>query len=94
MRSRRPATFIALYDALPPTVQRAADKQFALFKKDQGHPSLHRKTPERLKDRPKAYVEVRVTLQYRAVAEAEGEDYFWIFIGTHADFDRFVDRRL
>jgi len=75
-------------------VQRAANKQFALFKKDQNHPSLHRKIPQRLKNRPKSYIEVRVTLQYRAVAEAEGEDYFWIFIGAHADFDRFVDKRL
>jgi len=42
-RSRASEEFWVLYHRMPGKAQRAADKQFELFSKDPGHPSLHLK---------------------------------------------------
>jgi hypothetical protein len=35
---------------------------------------------------------VRVTLGYRAVGLLEGEEITWIWIGTHAAYDRLLQK--
>ena len=40
-RSRASEEFWDLYNRIPRNAQRAADKQFELFRKDPTHPSLH-----------------------------------------------------
>jgi hypothetical protein len=42
-RSRASEEFWDLYNRIPRNAQRAADKQFELFRKDPTHPSLHLK---------------------------------------------------
>jgi plasmid maintenance system killer protein len=82
--SRGTELFWELYAALPTDIKTAARKSFARFREDQAHPSLHL---ERLRSDSRAW-SVRVTLNYRAVAYRRGEDWVWIWIGNHRDFDK------
>jgi hypothetical protein len=70
-----------MYQALPLDVRNLADKNFALLKSDPRHPSLHLKKLGKLWS-------VRVDDHYRALGtEVEG-GILWIWIGTHADYDK------
>ena len=75
--------FWALYAALPRDVRDLADKCFALLKSDSRHPSLHFKRIDR-------FWSVRIGAHYRALGlDVEGGVY-WIWIGTHADYDKLI----
>jgi hypothetical protein len=70
-----------MYQALPRDARDLADKNFALLKSDPRHPSLRLKKLGNLWS-------VRVGDHYRALGtEVEGGIY-WIWIGTHADYDK------
>ena len=84
MTSRGTAHFWKLYAALPADIKVATRKAFGRFRENQTHPSLHL---ERLRSDARAW-SVRVTLNYRAVALRRGEDWIWVWIGNHRDFDR------
>ncbi len=84
MTSRGTERFWALYVRLPPEIKTAARKAFARFRENQSHPGLRL---ERLRCDPRAW-SVRVTLNHRAVALRQGDDWVWIWIGSHQDFDR------
>jgi len=75
--------FWQAYDALPPEVQRLADENFALLKRDPNHPSLHFKKVGRFRS-------ARVGLHYRALAVQEGADLIWFWIGRHDEYDRLI----
>jgi hypothetical protein len=75
--------FWALYQALPADVRDLADKKYALLKSDPRHPSLHFK---RLGD----LWSVRVGDHYRALGTDIKEGIYWLWIGTHAEYDRIV----
>jgi hypothetical protein len=75
--------FWTLYTALPADVRALADKNFALLKSDPRHPSLHFK---RIGD----LWSVRVGDHYRALGTEVAEGICWIWIGTHAEYDRMV----
>ena len=75
-----------LYHHLPSQARRNADKCFAHLKSDPNHPSLHLKKIGDLWS-------VRAGLHYRAVgidAPVEGQGILWIWIGSHAEYDRFI----
>jgi hypothetical protein len=77
-------SFWECYDKLPAEVKEQADKNYKLLKENPNHPSLHFKKIEK-------YYSVRVSLRYRALAiEAEG-GIIWFWIGTHAEYDRFIN---
>jgi len=76
--------FWILYEALPPEIRSLADKNFALLKSNPRHPSLHFK---RIGD----LWAVRVGDHYRAVGTDVKEGIYWIWIGSHAEYDRIVD---
>lgn len=84
MTSRGTDRFWAMYSRLPPDIKAAAREAFARFRENQSHPGLRL---ERLRTDPRAW-SVRVTLNYRAVAFRKGDDWVWIWIGNHRDFDR------
>lgn len=84
MTSRGTERFWALYARLPPDIKEAARAAFARFRENQTHPGLRL---ERLRSDPRAW-SVRVTLNYRAVAFRKGDDWVWIWIGNHREFDR------
>jgi hypothetical protein len=71
------------FDALPMEVQQLARKNFKLLKQDPLHPSLQFK---RLGDHWSA----RVGLHYRALAVEDGSDFVWVWIGSHAAYDRLI----
>lgn len=75
--------FWACYRELPTGVQELADRNFELLKADPLHPSLHFK-------RIGKYRSVRVGLHYRALAIEVPDGLLWIWIGSHADYDKLV----
>jgi hypothetical protein len=83
MRHRATPRFWQCYQALPEEVQRLADRSYELLRADARHPSLHLK-------RVGSYWSVRVGLHYRALAVEDRDDLVWVWIGTHADYDRLI----
>ena len=94
MRSIRSRRYKAFLDRLPASIQKAASEKFKIFAENPFDSRLDRKPIEQLKHLG-TYIEVEITgRRYRAVARVTKENnedvYYWIFIGTHSDFDRFV----
>jgi hypothetical protein len=83
--SLRFAGFLEAYRALPKDIQRLADRNFELLKRDPTHPSLQLKPLAR-------YWAVRVGLHYRALAIRDGDDFIWFWIGSHAVYDALIRR--
>lgn len=75
--------FWAAREKLPVHVQKVADKNFDLLKSDPAHPSLQLKKVGR-------YWSARVGLDYRALAVEYRGGLLWFWIGTHAEYDKFV----
>ena len=65
--------------------QRAADKQFELFRKDPTHPSLHLKPVGGLWS-------ARINDAYRALAVREDDVFYWFWVGPHDQYERLIDR--
>jgi len=84
VKSRGTLEFWQLYRTLPPEIQRATRKAHAIFLENPAHAGLRL---ERLKSDPRAW-SVRITRDYRAVAVRSGDDWLWVWIGTHKEFDR------
>jgi hypothetical protein len=78
--------FWELFNALPPDVQELAVKNYQLWEQDPHHPSLRFR---RLQGTPDRFT-VRVGEHYRAIGRLAGETITWIWIGSHADYDRLV----
>ena len=73
--------FIARYQR---TVRAAARKAHEKFSENPAHPSLRL---ERLRSDRRAW-SVRITRDYRSVAWRSGEEWVWLWIGDHQQFDR------
>jgi hypothetical protein len=72
------------YNALPPEIQKVADKNFQLFKTNPQHPSLRfeRKKPE--------LWSVRVGSGHRALARQLDDNLIWFWIGPHDEYERLL----
>jgi hypothetical protein len=68
---------------LPVSVQETAAKNFARLKSDPLHPSLHFKKVGKLWS-------VRVGSTHRALAVEDGDDYVWVWIGAHDEYERII----
>nr|MDA3793123.1 hypothetical protein [Elusimicrobiota bacterium] len=64
-------------------IQKLADKNFQLLKRNSKHPSLHFKKIDKLWS-------VRIGIVYRALAIKEGESFIWIWIGSHNDYEKTI----
>ena len=84
MTSRGAEEFWKLYHGLPPEVRTAVRKAYQIFSENPSHPGLRL---ERLKSDPRAW-SVRITRDYRAVALRVDDDWIWLWIGNHKEFDR------
>jgi hypothetical protein len=71
------------WQGLPEHIQRIAQKQYLLWQSDPRHPSLQFKSIGQLWS-------VRVTQDYRALALFQEGAYYWIWIGTHAEYDQIL----
>jgi mRNA-degrading endonuclease RelE of RelBE toxin-antitoxin system len=76
-------SFRARYEKLSAAIRAVADKNYALLKENERHPSLQLKKVGRLWS-------VRVGLDYRAVGVDADDGILWIWIGSHAEYDKFI----
>ena len=86
MRSRATPRFWAAYRELPPEIKEFARKAYGFFRDNPRHPSLQFK-----KVHEDSIYSVRVTLGYRALGLLEDEEVTWVWIGTHAKYDRLLE---
>ena len=68
---------------LPVEVRQLADRDYEQLCEDPRHPSLQLK-------KVGEFWSVRVGLHYRALALEDGADLVWVWIGTHAEYDRLI----
>lgn len=78
--------FWSSYEALPAEMQRVADRSFTLLQRDPRHPSLCFKKTGKLWS-------VRVGIHHRALAVPDRTRFLWVWIGTHAEYDRLITGR-
>jgi mRNA-degrading endonuclease RelE of RelBE toxin-antitoxin system len=85
--SRVHPSFRRDFAKLPKDVQQRARAAYKRFATDPTHPGLQFK---RLQT-PLPLWSVRVTDNYRAIGVgAKDDEIVWVFIGTHAEYDRFL----
>ncbi len=89
IRSRTTPSFRHLLAQLPADVQRQAREAYRYFRNDPTHPGLQFK---RVSQREPIY-SVRVGRSYRAVGLWEGAEIRWVWIGSHAEYDKLLQRR-
>jgi hypothetical protein len=85
MRPRTTPRFWAYYRNWPDEVRELADKNFRLLQREPRHPSLQFKKVGNVWS-------ARVELAHRALVE-DGEDFLWVWIGSHDDYDRLLRGR-
>jgi hypothetical protein len=86
VKHRTSPTFWRFRQELPENIQRLADENFGLLKRNPSHPSLHFKKVGR-------YWSARIGIHYRAVAVEDGNDVVWFWIGHHSEYDQIIGRR-
>jgi len=70
-------------EKLPSPIQELADFNFELLKNDPRHPSLHFKKVGK-------FWSARVGIGYRALAYKDGDDFIWVWVGTHDEYMRMI----
>ena len=81
MKHSASTRFWERYAALPGDIRALADKSHELLKNDPRHPSLHFKKLGK-------FWSARVGLHHRALAVEVAGGMLWVWIGTHAEYDR------
>lgn len=71
------------FNDLPKDLQQLARKNFELLKENPKYPSLHFK-------RVGGYWSARVGLHYRVLAVQDDSDFIWVWIGSHAEYDKLI----
>jgi hypothetical protein len=77
--------FWECYSNLPRDIQELADKSFRLLQDNPRHPSLHLK-------KVGGFWSARAGLAHRALAVEDGNDFIWVWIGTHDEYDKLIRR--
>jgi hypothetical protein len=83
LNSRTRPSFWRAYAKLSETNRQAARRAYALFAQNPDQPSLRFK---KLRGYDRLW-SVRVSAQYRALGERQGNTIVWVWIGTHNEFD-------
>ena len=86
MRSRATPRFWQLFSKLPEDIQRLALKNYALWRDNPSHPSLHFRPVRGQED----LFSVRIGDHYRALGRRDSGTIIWVWIGTHAEYNRLV----
>ena len=81
MKSLATAEFWKAYAKLSSEMQEQARKAYTLWQENPTHPSLH------FKKVGKNLWSVRISGNYRALALKKGNDYYWIWIGDHDEYE-------
>ena len=74
--------------ALPADIRQLAREAYRRFGQNPAHPSLHFKKVHPI--RP--IYSVRISIDYRAVGELDGNDMVWFWIGPHGEYDKLLRR--
>ena len=82
MTSHALKSFWKCHEKLPKHIQKLAEKNFALFKVNPWHPSLS------FAKKGEIYT-VEVGRSYRALARERNRHYYWFWIGTHEEYNKF-----
>jgi hypothetical protein len=81
MKSFTTPDFWNSYAALPPEIKEQTRKTYRSWIENPSYPSLH------FKKVGKNLWSVRITRNYRALALKKGEDFYWIWIGPHDQYE-------
>ena len=86
MKSYTTKQFRQAFVKLPKQVQKQGRAAYRQFKKNPSHPSLrfkkvHHKLP---------IYSARITRNYRAVGQLDGEIMIWFWIGSHTDYEKLL----
>jgi hypothetical protein len=73
--------FWALFNDLPPEIQKLARANYELLKANPRHPSLHFK-------KARVYWSVRIGRNYRALGKQLDNGILWGWIGSHAEYEK------
>ena len=79
--------FWELFNALPDDIQKLAVKNYHLWRSNPNHPSLRFRRLRSSSDR----FSIRVGDHYRALGRLTEDTILWVWIGTHAEYDRLVN---
>lgn len=88
MRSHVTAEFRRLFAALPIEVRERARRSYLLWKENPAHPGVRFK---RVHPRQPIY-SVRIGIDWRAVGLRQEEAVIWIWIGSHAEYEKLLRR--
>lgn len=88
MKSRTTKEFRKRLKQLPRPVYKNAIRAYALWRKDPYHRSLHF---ERVSQSEPLY-SVHIGIKYRALGAVENGQIYWIWIGSHAEYDELLKR--
>ncbi|MCL5021587.1 MAG: hypothetical protein M1339_08035 [Bacteroidetes bacterium] len=80
---RTTSRFWKCFENLPEFIQSQSKNNFELLKNNPSHPSLHFKRVGKLWS-------IRVGPGYRALAIEDEDDFIWIWIGTHDEYERMI----
>jgi hypothetical protein len=83
MTSSTSRSFRERYKRLPPEIKALAYKNFKLWLRDPGHPSIRFK-------KVGSFWSARVSRDYRALARWKGDTVEWFWIGAHDEYLRLI----
>ncbi len=88
MKSETLKKFWNCFNALPANTQRLAQEAFAIWQRNERHPSLHFKRVHTAKP----LYSIRVGQRWRALGYRHDDTMVWFWIGTHAEYDKVIRR--
>ena len=86
MKSSTTTEFRRLFADLPEQVQQQTRAAYRQFKEDPSHPSLRFKKVH--PDLP--IYSARITKNYRAVGQLDGDTVIWCWVGSHTDYEKLL----
>ncbi|MEG3925194.1 ParE family toxin-like protein [Microcoleus sp. D3_18a_C4] len=88
MKSRTTAEFRKSFAALPKQVQEQTREAYRQFQENPSYPSLRFK-----KVHPELPIySARISNNYRAVGQLDGDTVIWFWVGSHAEYDRLLSQ--
>lgn len=88
MKSRTTAQFRKAFAGLPKQVQEQTREAYRKFKQNPRHPSLRFKKVHSVLP----IYSARITKNYRAIGQLEGDTIIWFWVGSHAEYDRLLSQ--
>jgi hypothetical protein len=83
VKHKTASSFWKCYESLPLDIRNLADKNFQLLKENLSHPSLQFKKVGKVWS-------ARIGSNYRAIATQIEGGYLWVWVGTHAEYDKLL----